>query len=182
MQKEEKMLKNKCFITFIGISFVIVLMYNFNFFANRRNSRSHNQRAHSVEIALASLPPEADPIHKPSKIVDNLKRITLENKPWGRNPFLTPEEELSLQTRYRKGDKDKESEATTIHGIFISQNQRIAIIDHTIVTEGDWIGSEQVVKIDNNKAILATGKNRRSIVMDEPSIAISVEEREKDEM
>jgi len=158
----------------------------------------HHQRAYSANSAFASLPPDSDgggskgttnlvnSAYQTSKIVNTLKKLSLENEPWGRNPFLTPAEELSLQTRYRKGDKDKESEATTINGILIGQNQRIAIIDHTIVTEGDWIGSEQVVKIDKNKAILAIGKNRRSVVMDVPSIAISVEEsidrEEKDEL
>ena len=186
MQKEVKMLKNKFFIAFIGISLAVAIIYNISFFANRRNSRSSNQNSHSVEAALSSLPTDANSIYKPSKIVDNLRRITLENKPWGRNPFLTPEEELSLQMNHHRGEKGEERKVTAINGILIGQNQRVAIIDHTIVTEGDWIGSEQVVKIDKNKAILAIGKNRRSIVMDAPSIAISVEEsidkEGKDEM
>jgi len=198
MQRKEKMLKNKVFITFVGISLVAAIIYNISFFSNKRKVRSHNQSSHSVNTALASLPTDGERndvekdntlttfISTPSEVADNLKLFALENKPWGRNPFLTPEEELSLQTMYLKGNEGEGKNATTIDGILIGQSQRVAIIDHTIVTEGDWIGVEQVVKIDKTKAVLAVGKNRRAIIMDEPSITITVEEskdsEEKDEI
>ena len=192
------MLKNKVFITFVGISLVAASIYNISFFSNKRKVRSHNQSSRSVNTALASLPTDDERndvekdttlttfISTPSEVAGNLKLFALENKPWGRNPFLTPEEELSLHTMYLKGTKGEGENATTIDGILIGQSQRVAIIDHTIVTEGDWIGVEQVVKIDKTKAVLAVGKNRREIIMDEPSITITVEEskdsEEKDEI
>lgn len=192
------MLKNKVFITSVGISLIIAIIYNISYFTNRKKARLNHQAPQSVEAALVPLPindersnVEGDTtltafISTSSEAVDNLKLIALENKPWGRNPFLTPEEELSLQLSYLKGIEGERENATAIDGILIGQTQRVAIIDHTIVTEGDWIGVEQVVKIDKTKAVLAVGKNRRAIIMEEPSITITVEEgkdcEEKDEI
>ena len=194
IQKVGKMLKNKFFIAFVGICLVMALIYNISFYTNRRKkTRPKIQMVNTVEVAHPPMTNGIDKtgdevdtnlpesIYKPSKIVDNLKRMTLENRPWGRNPFLTPDEEMSIQITYRKGEGVKE-EANIINGILIGQNQRVAIIDHKIVLEGDWIGAEQVVKIDKKKVVLALGKNRRVIVMEETPIAIIVEESERNEI
>ena len=193
MQREWKMLKNKFFLVAVGIALALALIYNISFFASRRNVLSPDSMTHSGEVALASLPPHAagvgaegegtlfSPVVKPVKMVDNLKGLALDTRPWGRNPFLTEDEEFSTHPRNATGEGNKESESTTISGILIGSNRRIAIIDHTVVEEGDWVGPEQVVEIDDGKALLALGKNRRLIVMEKPPIAITVEKSEESE-
>jgi len=188
MQKAGKMLKNKVFITAVAISLMMAIVYNISYFTDRKKARSHKQRSPSAKAVLSSLPVDDERrmaakdtpldtfIATSSEVVDKAKLIALENKPWGRNPFLTLEEELALQTMHLKGNEGKGGKVTTINGILIGQNQRVAIMDHAIVTEGDWVGVEQVVKIEKTKAILAVGKKRRAVIMDEPSITIAVEE------
>ena len=189
MHREGKMLKNKVFITAVGISLIIAIIYNISYFTNTKKARSHKQNSPSVNTvpidderrkAAKDTPLDAF-IAASSKVVDKAKLIALENKPWGRNPFLTLEEELALQTMHLKENEGKGEKVTTINGILIGQNQRVAIMDHTIVTEGDWVGVEQVVKIEKTKAILAVGKKRRAVIMDEPSITIAVDENKDSE-
>lgn len=187
------MLKNKLFLIGLGIALILALIYNISFFAGRRSAQSSGSLTHSGAVALASLPPHGTddgtgkggtifaPVVKPVKMVDRLKSLALDSRPWGRNPFLTGEEEFSLQAQYATGERERENGATTINGILIGTNRRIAIIDRTIVGEGDWIGPEQVVEIDGNEAILALGRNRRAIAMKAPPIAITVEKHEDSE-
>jgi len=193
IQKVEKMLKNKFFIAFLGIMLVVALVYNISYFTSRGKPKVREQTSKAVETIDPTLPINADKsakqvntnllksICKPSKIVDNFKRITVENKPWGRNPFLTPDEEMSIRLTSSKGEGE-DKEPAIIKGILIGEKQRVAIIDHKIVTEGDWIGAEQVVRIDKDKVILTLGKSQRVITMENPPVSIIVEETKHNEI
>jgi hypothetical protein len=187
------MLKNRLFIALVGITLVIALIYNIRFFAHRGNTRLYNQGTSGVETAFASLPSDSErkgtegnstPVplpFKPSVIVDTVSMMALESTPWGRNPFLTLEEESAPQHGDAKKEGDERKETTTVQGILIGYHQRVAIIDHTVVTEGDWIGGEQIIKIDRGKVVLAMGKNQRVLVMEESPITISVKEGSDEE-
>jgi len=193
IQKVEKILKNKFFIAFLGIMLVVALVYNINYFSNRGKPKVREQT--NMAVATIDPPPSENvdktaremnnnslkSIYKPSKIVANFKRITVENKPWGRNPFLTPDEEMSIRLTSTKGEGE-DKEPTIIKGILIGEKQRVAIIDHEIVTEGDWIGAEQVVKIDKEKVVLTLGKSQRVITMEKIPVSIIVEETKHNEI
>lgn len=187
------MLKNKFFIAFLGIMLVVALVYNISYFTSRGKPKVREQTNKAVETIDSQVSENDDKaasemnanlfksIYKPSKIVDNFKRITVENKPWGRNPFLTPDEEMSIRLTSTKGE-GKEEEPAIIKGILIGEKQRVAIIDHKIVTEGDWIGAEQVVRIDKDKVVLTLGKSQRVITMEKSPVSIIVEETKHNEI
>ena len=187
------MLSNKYFIAFLGILLVVALAYNVRYFSTRGKPKAREQTNKAVETIDPPLSNNVDKsandkntkllqsINEPSKIVDNVKRMVAENKPWGRNPFLTPDEELSIRLISRKGEGEGE-EPAIIKGILIGEKQRVAIIDHKIVTEGDWIGPEQVVRIDKDKVVLTLGKSQRVITMEETPVSIIVEETKHNEI
>ena len=193
IQKVEKMLKNKFFIAFLGIMLVVALVYNISYFTSRGKPKVRKQTNMAVETIDPPPSENVDKsaremnsnslksIYKPSNIVDNLKRITVENKPWGRNPFLTPDEEMSIRLTSSKGEGE-DKEPAIIKGILIGEKQRVAIIDHKIVTEGDWIGAEQVVRIDKDKVVLTLGKSQRVITMEKSTVSIIVEETKHNEI
>ena len=193
IQKVEKMLKNKFFIAFLGIMLVVALVYNISYFTSRGKPKVRKQTNMAVETIDPPPSENVDKsaremnsnslksIYKPSNIVDNLKRITVENKPWGRNPFLTPDEEMSIRLTSSKGEGE-DKEPAIIKGILIGEKQRVAIIDHKIVTEGDWIGAEQVVRIDKDKVVLTLGKSQRVITMEKSPVSIIVEETKHNEI
>ena len=187
------MLKNKFFIAFLGIMLVVALVYNISYFTSRGKPKVRKQTNMAVETIDPTPSENVDKsaremnsnslksIYKPSNIVDNLKRITVENKPWGRNPFLTPDEEMSIRLTSSKGEGE-DKEPAIIKGILIGEKQRVAIIDHKIVTEGDWIGAEQVVRIDKDKVVLTLGKSQRVITMEKSPVSIIVEETKHNEI
>ena len=109
------MLSNKYFIAFLGILLVVALAYNVRYFSTRGKPKAREQTNKAVETIDPPLSNNVDKsanerntkllqsINEPSKIVDNAKRMVAESKPWGRNPFLTPDEELSNRLISRKG-------------------------------------------------------------------------------
>lgn len=191
--RKERMLKNKFFIAFLAVMLVVALVYNIHYFSTRGKPKVRQPTPDGIESMDASLTNHTDssshplntdrfqPIVQPKTMTQNLKRITVENKPWGRNPFLTPDEATSIRLSQSQNESE-DQQPTRIKGILIGDKQRVAIIDHTIVTEGDWIGPEQVVRIDKDKVVLTLGKSQRVITMEQSPVSIIVEKTEHNEI
>ena len=80
---------------------------------------------------------------------------------WGRNPFLTPEEEAMG----RRGG----TQGQTIHAIITGRGRSVAALDGRMVSVGDSIGDEVVVEIRRDAVVLERNGRRRILRVQELS-------------
>lgn len=65
----------------------------------------------------------------------------------------------------------------TVKAILISDRIRLASIDRTIVTVGDSMGDEKVLEIEPDRVVLGKGDKRRTLLLSQSPIRLTVEER-----
>jgi hypothetical protein len=94
-----------------------------------------------------------------------------EQSPWGRNPFLTEEEEA-------KG-KDWGGEGLQVKAIITGGPKSVATIDGRAVVAGEKIGEETVSEIRPDAVILERDGRRRMLRVTEPSISVETKEGKK---
>lgn len=115
----------------------------------------------AVEGATARMSPE----------VKALEQVVDERPRWGRNPFLTEEEEA------RAGEI--KVEGLKVQGIIVGLPRSVATLDGQTVMVGEKIGEETVVQIRENAVVLERGGRKRIIKIREPSISIQAMDEEK---
>jgi len=96
----------------------------------------------------------------------------LSRGPWGRNPFLTPDEEAALPGQARSVDFSAEFLPREVRAILMSEGKRIANIDGHVVAEGDLIGKERVLEIRPHAVVLGHGKRTRTVELTLPAAAV----------
>ena len=115
----------------------------------------------AVERATARMSPE----------VKALEQVVDERSRWGRNPFLTEEEEA------RAGEI--KVEGLKVQGIIVGLPRSVATLDGQAVMVGEKIGEEMVVQIRENAVVLERDGHKRIIKIREPSISIQAMDEEK---
>lgn len=96
----------------------------------------------------------------------------LSSGPWGRNPFLTPDEEAAHLGQAGPVDYSAEFAPREVRAILMSEGRRIANIDGHVVTEGDLIGKERVLEIRPHAVVLGHGKRTRTVELTLPAAAV----------
>jgi len=96
----------------------------------------------------------------------------LSSGPWGRNPFLTPDEEAALPGQARSVDFSAEFAPREVRAILMSEGKRIANIDGHVVAEGDLIGKERVLEIRPHAVVLGHGKRTRTVELTLPAVPV----------
>lgn len=130
----------------------------------------------STEVTKAS--PETRPgppqPQTPRPIPFNREELEILSRgPWGRNPFLTPEEEAPLGDPARLPVGAPPGFAPLeVRAILVSEERRIAMIDGHMVAEGDLIGEERVLEIRPHAVVLSKGKRTRTIEIEFPAIPV----------
>lgn len=97
---------------------------------------------------------------------------------WGRNPFLTQEEIASLQKK-EPPPPIPETVAPPVwevKSILISGSSRVATINDSIVTVGDFVGEERVLEIQEDRVVLGREGKKWVIRVKQPAIPIEMEE------
>ena len=105
------------------------------------------------------------------------------SKKWGRNPFLNINEPSSILTiknsNYQKENQKKEAKEKlpiTVSAILITEDRKIAVVNHKIVTEGDWVEGEEIIRIKRGGIVLSnTGKNRMVAIAQNPEYFVRFE-------
>jgi len=69
------------------------------------------------------------------------------------------------------------SSSLTVKAILISDQVRLALIDHNIVSVGDSIHDEKVLEIKANRVILGKGDQKRTLLLSQSPVQLTVEER-----
>jgi hypothetical protein len=64
----------------------------------------------------------------------------------------------------------------TVKAVLISDHVRLASIDRYIVTVGDSVGDEKVLEIRNDGVVLGKGDKRRTLLLSQSPIRLTVEE------
>ena len=64
-----------------------------------------------------------------------------------------------------------------VKAILISDHIRLALIDSHIVKVGDAIHDEKVLEIDTDRVVLGKGNQRRTLLLSQSSVFLTVEER-----
>jgi hypothetical protein len=64
-----------------------------------------------------------------------------------------------------------------VNAILISDHIRLALIDRHIVTVGDSIHDEKVLEIKNNQVVLGKDNQKRTLLLSQSLIPLTVEER-----
>ncbi len=111
---------------------------------------------------------------------------------WGRNPFLLPSgvrlksksdsavvTEKAVSTSNKKANTPGNPNADLeVRAIFISEHIRLASIDSHLVTVGDVINDEEILKIENDRVILGKGDKKRAIFLYQSPIQVIIEKRQ----
>lgn len=117
--------------------------------------------------AMAPLPP-AQILSEPEKRSQLLA--------WGRNPFLTPEEEGKEQAP--KGAKTAfptpSSIPILVSAIILQGARKVATVNNQIVMVGDLLGEEKVLDIKADRVVLERNGKQREILLRQSSISIVV--------
>ncbi|MFQ5881980.1 MAG: hypothetical protein ACE5I9_05850 [Candidatus Methylomirabilales bacterium] len=145
------------------------------------------QRGPSAPPAKVS-PPATEVTEAPQQAAQQAPRLTtpkrevtlmreeleaLSRGPWGRNPFLTPEEEavalglVSTQEELAPGFAPLE-----VRAILVSEGRKVAMINSHVVTEGDLVGEERVLEIRPHAVVLGKGKHTRTVEMQFSSLPV----------
>ena len=64
-----------------------------------------------------------------------------------------------------------------VKAILISDHVRLALIDRHIVTVGDSIQGEKVLEINADRVLLGKGNQKRTLLLSQSSVLLTVEER-----
>jgi hypothetical protein len=104
-----------------------------------------------------------------------------------RDPFLLPSGVRPLSRKDTASAKDlSKSDASpteppplslTVKAILISDSLRLASIDRHIVTVGDSIYDEKVLEIKRDRVILGKGDKKRTLLLSQSPLRLTVEER-----
>jgi len=105
----------------------------------------------------------------------------------GRDPFLLPSGvHLLTKTKTSLGTKEIPSKTGSktnvelssplkVKAILISDRIRLALIDRHIVTIGDSVQDEKVLEINTDRVILEKGKQRRTLLLSQSPVLLTVE-------
>jgi hypothetical protein len=108
------------------------------------------------------------------------EKIVLSQKR-GRDPFLLPPGvHLLSKTGAPLGVKGVPPRTETDRGvkaILIAYHIRLALIDRHIVTVGDSIRDEKVLEINSDRVILGKGDKKRTLLLSQSPILLTVEKR-----
>jgi hypothetical protein len=66
----------------------------------------------------------------------------------------------------------------TVKAILMSDHVRLASIDRYIVTVGDFIGDEKILEIEPDRVVLGKGDKRRTLLLSQSPIRLTVEEKQ----
>jgi hypothetical protein len=116
--------------------------------------------------------PDGPVMSRPDLTVTREELEALSSGPWGRNPFLTPDEEAAHLGQARPADFSAEFAPREVRAILMSEGRRIANIDGHVVAEGDLIGKERVIEIRPHAVVLGHGKRTRTIELMLPAAPI----------
>ena len=100
----------------------------------------------------------------------------------GRDPFLLPPGvHLLSKTGTASGRTDRQSNdilssPLKVKAILISDHARLALIDRHIVTVGDSIQGEKVLEIKTDRVILGKGEQKRTLLLSQSPVLLTVEE------
>ncbi|MFQ5542473.1 MAG: hypothetical protein ACE5E2_06540 [Candidatus Binatia bacterium] len=97
-------------------------------------------------------------------------RVVDERTPWGRNPFLTEEEEAKVT------EPEPEVEELKIKAIIVGPPRSVATLDGRAVLVGEMIGGETVLDIRQDAVVLEKGGRKRVLRIREPSISIQIKD------
>jgi type II secretory pathway component PulC len=106
----------------------------------------------------------------------------------GRNPFLLPTGIYLLskgggssgqkEGATKPDTKPQEIDSLRVKAILISDNIRLAQIGRHIVTVGDTINGEKVLKIKNDRVILEKGDKKRTLLLRQSPVQLTTEEKQ----
>lgn len=120
----------------------------------------------SAQKAMAPLPPAQVP-SEPEKHSELLA--------WGRNPFLTPEEEgKELAPKGATTASLMPSNPNIVSAIILQGSRKVATVNNQIVMVGDLLGEEKVLDIKVDRVVLERNGKRREILLRQSPISITV--------
>src|SRR3972149_5826245 len=116
--------------------------------------------------------PQGPVTSSPDLTIKREELQALSSGPWGRNPFLTPDEEAALPGQARSVDFSAEFAPREVRAIVMSEGRRIANIDGHVVAEGGLSGKEGVLEIRPHAVVLGHGKRPRTVELTLPAAAV----------
>lgn len=108
----------------------------------------------------------------------NLPQVSVQGEkideltPWGRNPFLTEDEEAGKGRR-------RVSDGMQVKAIIVGRPKSVATIDGRTVTVGEKVGEETVWEIRPDAVVLERDGRKRLLKVNEPAISVEVKEGKK---
>jgi hypothetical protein len=117
----------------------------------------------------------------PNEVKGQIKERIILSQEGGRDPFLLPPG-VHLLSKIGaplevKGVPPKMETDRGVKAILIADHIRLALIDHHIVTVGDSIRDEKVLEINSDRVILGKGDQKRTLLLSQSPVLLTVEKR-----
>lgn len=147
------MLRNKYFVSLVALLFIVIVVYNINFFTKR-------YRPHFKSSMITT-------ITRSEKIFEAkaLSPVKKDNSRWRRDPFIHSGD--GLKERLSNMDKKKvDKENLILQGIMGTKGQFYALINGWIVKKGDRIEGMVIEDISPDSVLLKDGNTQKMIKLE----------------
>ena len=137
----------------IGV-FCLVLIFRFPFYYNLFKPRKKANPSFYQMVTSTVIPTRPQAVTGPAHSVTSSRKI----KDWGRDPFSEALHEPS----------SFEGSTLSLTGILYHGQRKVAILNHTLVREGDTIRDFQVIHIEKDSVILKQGEKKITVRLGGP--------------
>jgi hypothetical protein len=147
----------------LGVMLAVVVVWDVRYFTSNRHAapRRPVQPAALPMTPMPEAPAEAAP--------GALSRPVPVSLPAGaRNPFLTANEQFGKSGRRPTETREKESTPVRLEGIAVSDGVRAALLGGEVAREGEWVGDIKVVRVEQDRVVLARGGRRWTVQLPPP--------------
>jgi|GEM_PF-3373627 hypothetical protein len=149
------MLRDKRFLLVIATLLVLAAVWDYHYFTRRGHAPA---RPRAVPAVLHGTPGAA-PVQTAVAAVPSGPVAAL--PPGARNPFLTWDQQYGGKSRGGSTEtKGNGGAPAHLQGIAVFDGVRAALIDGEAVREGESVGGIRVVRVENDRVVLARGAER----------------------
>jgi hypothetical protein len=149
----------------LGVMLAVVVIWDVRYFTSNRRAAPRQART-AIPMALPVPPAPEAPAQADREAISRAVPVSL---PAGaRNPFLTAGEQFGKSGGRPTETRDKESTPVRLEGIAVSDGVRAALLGGEVVREGEWVGDIKVVRVQQDRVVLARGGRRWTVHLPPP--------------
>ena len=139
---------------------VVFIIFGIIRLATLKNRNKNEQSTLPIQNIIAAVNSISTKADQPVPPLDRTSQLTQAKQRWGRDPFFG----LPIEDNgFRESTTDQSSDELVLSGISLKGNRAMAIVNRTIVREGDEVFGMKVLAIERDRVVFA--KNSHEIIL-----------------